>query len=88
MCVCVCVHAHVCVRVCVCVCVYIIRTVCVCLTLCLCMSCGNNTQALIIVQLLVFFPVEQQSEAFSAKALVNNSGLILFAAVSRNKTGH
>lgn len=25
--------------------------------------------------------------AFSAKALVNNSGLILFAAVSRNKTG-
>lgn len=55
---------------------------------CLCVSCAHNTKALIIVQLLVFFPVEQQSEAFSAKALVNNSGLILFAAVSRKKTGH
>lgn len=68
-----------------CVCVYMYN---VCLTLCVWVSCAHNTQALIIVQLLVFFPVEQQSEAFSAKALVNNSGLILFAAVSRNKTGH
>ena len=41
---------------------------------CLCVACARNTQALISVQLLVFFPVEQQSEAFSAKALVNNSG--------------
>lgn len=65
-------------------------SVCVCLTLflCMCGSCAHNTQVLITVQLLVFFPVEQQSEAFSAKALVNNSGLILFAAVGRNKTGH
>lgn len=55
---------------------------------CVCVSCAHNTQALITVQLLVFFPVEQQSEAFSAKALVNNSGLILFAVVGRNKTGH
>lgn len=66
--------------------------VCVCLTVCACVCvyvlCVCNTQPLITVQLLVFFPVEQQSEAFSAKALVNNSGLILFAAVSRNKTGH
>lgn len=52
-----------------------------------CVSCTHNSLVLIIVQLLVFFPVEQQSEAFSAKALVNNSGLILFAVVSRNKTG-
>lgn len=56
--------------------------------LCVCVSCTHNSAVLIIVQLLVLFPVEQQSEAFSAKALVNNSGLILFAAVSRNKTGH
>ena len=42
---------------------------------------------LIIVQLLAFFPVEQQSEAFSAKAFVNNSGLILFAAVSKKQDG-
>lgn len=69
-----------------CVCVYI-QYVFAWQTVCLCVSCAHNTQALIIVQLLVFFPVEQQSEAFSAKALVNNSGLILFAAVSR-KTGH
>lgn len=41
---------------------------------CLRAACAHNTQALISVQLLVFFPVEQQSEAFSAKALVNNSG--------------
>lgn len=54
----------------------------------LCAACARTTQALISVQLLVFFPVEQQSEAFSAKALVNNSGPILFAAGSRNKTGH
>lgn len=70
----------------VCICVHTVR---VSLTdVCLCVACAHNTQALIIVQLLVFFPVEQQSEAFSAKALVNNSGLILFAAVSRKKTGH
>lgn len=57
-------------------------------SVCVCVSCAHNTQALIIVQLLVFFPVEQLSEAFSAKAFVNYSGLILFAAVSKNKTGH
>lgn len=32
------------------------------------LACARNTQALISVQLLVFFPVEQQSEAFSAKS--------------------
>lgn len=48
---------------------------------------ASCTQALITVRLSVFFPVEQQSEAFNAKALVNNSGLILFAVVCRNKTG-
>lgn len=72
---------------CVCVCVYeqyVFAWHCVFV----CVICAHNTQALIIVQLLVFFPVEQQSEAFSAKALVNNSGMILFAAVGRNKTGH
>lgn len=69
------------------VCVYSVQYVCLTLCVFVCVSCAHNTQALIIVQLLVFFPVEQQSEAFSAKALVNNSGLILFAAVGRNKTG-
>lgn len=70
---------------CVCKCTLgFLDTVCVFV----CFINTHNSPVLIIVQLLVFFPVEQQSEAFSAKALVNNSGLILFAAVSRNKTGH
>lgn len=67
----------------ICMCVYVLyafaRLPCVCVP--------RAHTPLIIVQLLVFFPVEQQSEAFSAKALVNNSGLMLFAAVGRNKTG-